>query len=185
MNYVISQILGIVVTIVCLISPQLKKKWQMCCVTVIANVISAIGMLLVGAYSTMVCCFVAIFQALRRIWHLEKGTKFSIPEMAIFGLLYIGGGLLPYILGGTLAQFGWLDLMPIVGAIMLMISIAQKKEQPSRAFGLANACIFFVYFLIIWNTQIFAQIASIVSSVLALVRYSKKGKSAELSASGE
>lgn len=174
MNYIISQVLGVIVTVVCLISPQLKKKWQMCCVTVFANLLSATGMLLVGALSATGCCAVAIVQSLMRLWHLHKDTKISKVEIGIFSVLYVVGGLLPYIVGGTLSQFGWLDVMPIAGALMLMVSIAQKKEQPSRFFGLLNGVIYFVYDLIIMNTQIFAQLAGIVSNVTALIRYRKK-----------
>lgn len=61
---------------------------------------------------------------------------------------------------------------------MLMVSIAQKKEQPSRFFGLLNGVIYFVYDMLIMNTQIFAQLAGIVSNVTALIRYRKKGTEA-------
>lgn len=173
MNYIISQILGVTVTVICLISPQLKKKWQMCCITVLANLLSAIGMLLVGALSATGCCAVAIAQALMRLWHLHKDTKISKPEICIFSVLYVVGGLLPYAVGGTLSKFGLLDVLPIVGALMLMVSIAQKREQPSRFFGLLNGIVYFIYDLLIWNTQIFAQLAGIISNALALIRYRK------------
>lgn len=178
MNYIISQILGVLVTVVCLISPQMKKKWQMCCITILANVMSATGMLLVGAFSAMGCCIVAIVQTALRIWHLHKDTKISKTEIGIFSVLYIVGGFLPYIVGGTLSEFGFIDVLPIIGALMLMVGVALRGEQPSRVCGLINGIIYFVYNLIIWNTQIFAQLAGIVSNVIALIRYRKKEKDA-------
>lgn len=173
-NYVISQILGIIVTVLCLIGPHFKKKWQMCANTVLANFLSALGMLFVGQLSATGCCAVAIIQSLLRIWHLHKDTKPSKIEIGIFAIAYVAGGLLPYVVSGTLSEFGWLDVMPIVGALVLMISIVQRKEQPSRAIGLVNAIIYFIYDLIIMNTQIFAQLAGIVSTSIALFRNRKK-----------
>lgn len=173
-NYIISQVLGVIVTVLCLIGAHFKKKWQMCVNTALANVLSALGMLFAGQLSATGCCVVAIVQCLLRIWHLHKDTKPSKIEIGIFAVAYVAGGLLPYIASGTLSEFGWLDVMPIVGALVLMVGVVLRKEQSSRVAGLVNATIYFIYDLIIMNTQIFAQLAGIVSTSIAIFRNRKK-----------
>lgn len=87
--------------------------------------------------------------------------------------LYTVGGLLPYIVSGTLGSFGWLDLLPIIAALLLMYSVIQKEEQKMRIFSLSNATVFLIYHAILKNTQFFAQLINIISIISALIRYRK------------
>ena len=176
MKIVIAQILGIAVTLICLICPQLKYKWQMLSCTILANCLSALNFLLLEQVSATGVSAVAILQAVITIWHTRKNKRASGLEIAVFSILYIVGGLLPFAVAGTLSSFRVLDAVPIFGALLLMCSMVQKKEQHMRLFGLSNAVVYTVYDIIIKSTQVFAQLFSIVSISIALYRYHKAEK---------
>lgn len=173
----IADILGYVVTLICLISPQLKRKWQMTSMTLLANVLSGVNFLLLDQVSAVGVSVVAIIQCILTIRRSREENKPTpLYEVFIFGGLYIAGGLLPYIVGGTLSQFGVLDAVPIFGALLLCWSMTQTKEQYCRLIALANVSVFTVYDIIIKSTQVYAQIVSFVSISIALTRYYKKSK---------
>ena len=67
-------------------------------------------------------------------------------------------------------------ILSIVAAVFYMISMFQKKEQNVRLFLLANMSAWTIYHAVIGSTAIFAQIAGIISSLIALFRYRKKEK---------
>lgn len=138
-----------------------------------ANLFSGLGCLLLGQISATGVTTVAILQILLSIRHSRKGTAASWVENCTFFCLYTVGGLLPYIISGTLGSFGWLDLLPIIAALLLMYSVIQKKEQKMRIFSLSNATVFLIYHAILKNTQFFAQLISIISIISALIRYRK------------
>ena len=68
----------------------------------------------------------------------------------------------------------WIDVLSIIAATLYMFAMFQKKEQHIRLFLLGNMATWTVYHAIIGSTAIFAQLAGIVSSIIALVRYRKE-----------
>ena len=172
MSYYIAQILGLLVTAGVILTLQLKKKKQMLTVSVIINIMSAVNILLLDGFNSgVVVCFVAVFQLLLSLWHEFKNTDITTVEKVIFLALYIAGGALGF--------ETWLDLMCIVAAVFYMLAMLQKKEQNIRLLLLANLSTWTIYYIIISSTAVFAQIAGIISSVIALYRFRKSKKTAE------
>lgn len=179
MAYIIGQGLGLAATFCCFIGPFWKKKWQMLVNTAIANVLVALNFLLIGQVgSALVMNLVAIVQSMVSLVHTVKGTRISTAEKVIFLILYIGLGLVgmvtapDFVPGITLANA--IGMMPIIGAVLLMVAVFMRNEQTSRKFGLANALVWMVYDAIIGTTAIFAQIISIVTTSAALYKYRKR-----------
>ena len=172
MSYYIAQILGLLVTAGVILTLQLKKKKQMLTVSVVINIMSAVNILLLDGFNSgVVVCFVAVFQLLLSLWHEFKNTDITTVEKVIFLALYIAGGALGF--------ETWLDLMCIVAAVFYMLAMLQKKEQNIRLLLLANLSTWTIYYIIISSTAVFAQIAGIISSVIALYRFRKSKKTAE------
>lgn len=171
---IVGQIIGIVLTLLCMISPQFKRKWQMATMAIVSNALSGLNFLLLDQVSACGVSLVAIIQATLAIRHTQKDTSPSKIEISIFGVLYVLGGLLPYLVSGTLSEFRPLDVMPIVGALLFLGYLAQKEEQSMRLFSLANILVYLVYNAIILSTQFFAQLVGLISVVIALIRYRKK-----------
>lgn len=177
-NELIAQISGLVVTLICIISPQFKKKWQMVTLSLLANLLSGVNFLLLGEFSACGVTAVALAQCVLTIRHDKRDTSPGKVELSIYGVLYVAGGFLPYLVSGTLASFTWVDVMPIIGALLFLGYLAQKQEQRMRLFGLSNATVYFAYDIIIGSTQVFAQLFGMISTTTALLRYRKK-KSAQ------
>lgn len=170
-SYFAAQFFGILVTAGVIISLQLKKKIQMQTLSVFVNLFSAINILLLeGKFNSgvIVCC-VAIFQLILSIIHEIRKTDVTLAEKIVFLILYVAGGLL-----GVSTP---LDLLSTVAAVFYMIAMFQKKEQHIRLFLLANLSCWTVYLSITGSTSVFAQIAGIISSLIALFRYRKTDKS--------
>ena len=168
----IGQIFGVVVTALVLITPHLKYKWQMALMSVFANLLSGLNFLLIGSYVGCAIGTVGMTQALLAIRHAKRDTSPKSWELVIFGVLYVFAGLLPFF--GAWDNFRVWELLPIVGALLYLLYLAQKKEQHMRYFSLANCTVYLVYDIIIVSTQVFAQLIGIVSVTTALIRYRKK-----------
>ena len=165
--YYIGQIVGILVTIGVIINLQLKKKQHMYILSIIMNILSALNILLLDGFSSgVIICLVADIQIVLAILHDKKQTEVHLAEKIIFFVLYVAGGLLGF--------KTWLDVLTIIAAALYMFAMFQKKEQHIRMFLLGNMATWTVYHAILGSTAIFAQIAGIISSVVALVRYRKQ-----------
>lgn len=166
MQYYIGQFLGIVVTIGAILTMQIKNKRPMLIVSAIVNVLSALNILLLDKFSSgVIICLVAVFQILFSLWHEKKGTEIPLAEKIVFLVLYISGGLLGFEKP--------IDILSIIAAVLYMLAMIQKKEQNIRLFLLGNMATWTVYHTILGSTAVFAQIAGIISSLIALYRYRK------------
>lgn len=167
MTYYIAQIIGIIVTAGAILALQLKNKKQMLVVSIINNVLSAVNILLLDQISSgVIINFVAVFQIIVALVHEKRGTEVSLAEKIIFLALYVFGGILGFEKG--------IDVLSVVAAVLYMLAMFQKKEQYIRLLLLGNMLTWTVYHLAIGSTAVFAQLAGICSSLIALYRYRKK-----------
>lgn len=166
-SYYIGQAVGVLVTIGAIINLQLKNKKHMFVLSIVVNLLSALNIyLLGGAASGAIICVVAVFQLFFSLWHDKKQTDAKLPEKIIFLILYVAGGLVGY--------ESPIDVLSIVAAMLYMFAMFQKKEQNIRLFLLGNMTCWTVYHAVLGSTAIFAQIAGIISSLIAMYRYRKK-----------
>ena len=172
MSYYIAQILGVFVTAGVILTLQLKKKKQMLIVSVLVNAMSAANILLLDGFNSgVIVCLVAVLQLFVSIWHEYKHTEVNLAEKIIFLILYVAGGII-----GINAP---IDLLSTVAAVFYMLAVFQKKEQNIRLMLLANLSIWTVYHSILGSTAVFAQIAGLISSLVALYRYINQNKTKE------
>ena len=179
MNYYIGQALGLAATLCTIILPFFKKKWQILVLNICVNLFIALNFVLIGQIGSAVfLCAVAIFQSIDSMIHDVKGTPITLAEQVLFLLLYVGFGFFGMV---TAPGFVWavtpanaLELMPIVGALMLMFSVFSKDEQTLRKFLLANAAIWTVYTGIVGSTAFFADFIAMCSTAAALFKYRRK-----------
>lgn len=166
MTYYIGQALGIVVTLGAILTMQIKNKKPMLIVSAIVNVLSALNILLLDKFSSgVIICLVAVVQIIDSLWHEKKNTQVTLAEKIIFLVLYVAGGVLGFEKG--------IDVLSIIAAVLYMFAMFQKKEQHIRLFLLGNMATWTVYHTILGSTAVFAQLAGIISSLIALYRYRK------------
>ena len=167
MKYYTAQFLGILVTLAVILTLQMKKKKQMLFVSVLSNVFSAANILLLDGFNSgVVVCLVAVFQLFVSIWHEYKGTESGTAEKIIFLILYAAGGLMGYKIS--------LDLLSTLAAVFYMLAVFQKKEQNIRLMLLMNLSLWTIYHSVLGSTAVFAQVAGIISSLIALYRFRTK-----------
>lgn len=168
--YIAGQIVGIIVTVMVIVIQQLKSRRQILWASVFCNMMGALNVLLLdGKFGSGVTVnFVAIAQILIALWHEKKGTEEKLVEKIIFLVLYVGVGIMSYT--------SPLDILAILAAVFYMVAMLQKKEQRIRLCLLGNMTSWTIYHAILGSTVIFAQLAGIVSALIALYRYRKTGK---------
>ena len=177
--YLLGQVLGVISTVCTVILPFFKKKWQILALNIAVNLLVAGNLTLIGQMGSGVfLCLVAVVQSVVSMVHTVKNTKVSTFESILFGVLYTGFGFFGLFTAPgfvpALSYENFLELMPIVGALMLMFSVFAKDEQTMRKFLLANASIWTVYTGLIGSTVFFTDLAAATSSILALYKYRKK-----------
>lgn len=169
MIYYIGQVLGVVVTIGAIVTLQLKNKNHMLLVSAAVNILAALNILLLDTFSSgVIINLVAVLQIVFALWHEKKNTDVTLPEKIIFFVLYVAGGAIGFNTP--------IDILSIVAAVFYMVAMFQKKEQRIRLFLMGNMLSWTVYHAVLGSTAIFAQLAGITSSVIALIRYRKKEK---------
>lgn len=177
--YYIGQICGLIGAGITLIQPQLPKKTQMLICTILVNGLNALNFALIGQWGASVfLCLVAVAQGCVALRHEIRKTTVSRMENRLFFLLYLGFGFLGMV---TAQDFVWaihprnlLELLPIIGALMLMLSVFAKTEQKTRLFLLFNGASWLVYTIIVGSTAFFTALIAIISSSIALIKYRGK-----------
>ena len=174
----IGQAFGVIAAICCALMPLFRKKWQMLAVTLAANALFGLNLVFLDKISS--ACFiyvVVIIQLLVMFWHLYKDSKVTLAENIIFLILYVACGAIGF--------KGWLDILPIIGAIFNMLAAFQRDEQKTRILILCNAICWASYFFIDYlidppiSANILAEIFAIITTTFALIKYGREKKKAE------
>ena len=176
--YVIGQLCGLLGTIITIVQPQFKKKVQILVCCILVNGLNALNFTFLGQTGSAVfLCLVAIAQSLVSIRHERRETEVSTPESILFFILYVAFGFY-----GTISAEGFvwvlngrnlLELMPIIGALMLMLSVFAKGEQKARLFLFLNGAAWCVYTAVIGSVVFFTTVAAMLSSLIALWKFRK------------
>ena len=181
MKYIIGQICGIIGTIITIIMPQFRKKNQITICGMLVNLMSALNYWLIGAaISAALLCVVAIVQSGVLLIHNKKETEVTTAESILFLLLYLGVGFWGmFTAEGFVWEISWhnlLELLPIIGAVMFMLSVFSRGEQKTRLFLCLNGAVWAIYTAIIRATTFFSCFAAMTSSIIALGKYRKPEK---------
>ena len=179
--YILGQICGILGTVVTIIMPQFKRKNQMMVCNMLVNGLNGMNFLLIGqGGSAFYLCMVAIVQSAIAIVHEKRNTPVNILESILFLVLYTGFGFYGMI---SAEGFVWalslanlLELLPIIGALMLMLSVFSSGEQMTRGFLFLNGCCWAVYSAVTGAAVFFTAVATMISTVIALVKFHKSQK---------
>ena len=181
MAYLIGQFLGLLVPIFTLTVPFWKKKWQILVCAIAVNALMVANMLLIGQLgSAVLLCGVAVVQSIVSLVHYFRDTPITRGENVLFLILYVGLGFVgmftaPGFVFGINKQ-NLIELLPIIGAVLMMLSVFARGEQTTRKFLLANALVWSVYTAIIGSTTFFAQVGAVIADCLALYKYRGTGK---------
>ena len=170
--YLLGQACGLIGTVITIILPQFRKKTQMMTCNALVNLMSALNFFFIGRQGS------AVYLCIVAIRHEKRNTAVTTFESVLFFVLYVGLGIFGVV---TAAGFEWalnrqnlLEILPIVGALMMMFSVFATGEQKTRMFLLFNGVIWMIYTAIVGATTFFTTAASAASNLIALWKYRKK-----------
>lgn len=165
--YAIAQLCGILSTVITVCQPQFRTKRQLSLCSGVINLLNGLNFALLGQRgASLLLCLVAVVQAGASVFRETTGKASPPWEAVIFGGLYVGAGLLGLVAtGGSLLS---LECLPIVGALMLMLSIHAASEQKTRLYLLLNSLCWLVYTAMLGSTVFFSCLASMSSAAVAL-----------------
>ncbi|MBO5008566.1 MAG: YgjV family protein [Clostridia bacterium] len=167
MIYITAQIFGFMATACCLIGPLFKYKWQILVNSAVANLLVALNFFLLGEVGTgVIMNFVAILQIVVSLIHLYKQTSVTHTEKVVFLIMYAACGALGF--------KKLVDILPVIGAILLSISVFIRDEQRTRIYMLSNAAVWIIYDIIIGSSTVFAQFATVIMTCTAMYKYRSK-----------
>ena len=176
MAYLIGQFLGLLVPIFTITVPFWKKKWQILLSAIAVNGLMVANLILIDQFgSAVLLCAVAVVQSIVSMVHYFRNTPVTRKENILFFVLYVGLGFVGMFTAPGF-EFGFtvhnlIELLPIVGAVMMMLSVFARGEQTTRKFLLANASIWMVYTGIIGSTTFFAEVGAVIADCIALYKY--------------
>lgn len=174
---ILGQIIGIVLSIVSIITAQFPKRWQILLGNLTVNLLTAINLPLVGAgFAASGQCIVAAFHCGYNIYKDKKGTPTTLAEKIIFSFLYPfswGVGFTVSYVNGSASLY---DLIPLVASIFFLVSVFMHRENHMRLCQLGTASLDVVYDVVIPNTAIIAHSFTVVSILIAVYRYRKQQK---------
>lgn len=148
---------------------QFKKRKQIFIALLLLNLFSALNFVFLGAMASAYVCLFAILEMI--VNHLFERKKKNVPVWVV-GFYAIANIAL-----GTLGFSGWLDILPILCALIFCATILMKKEQNIRKTTLANQTLWLIFDLSV-GAYFFAvsNVLTLISTGIALYRYQDKKK---------
>ena len=179
MSYLLGQFFGLLTPVCSIITPFLKKKWQLLAANVLINVLVILNLVLIGQFgSGSYLCFVAIVQSIMALFRTKKGESVGIVEGIIFTLLYVGFGIFGIV---TAPDFipavnykNMLELLPILGALAQMVSVFVRDEQATRKWLLWNTVFWMIYAAAVGSSVFVNDFLAFISISSAQYKYRKK-----------
>ena len=173
LNFIIAQFLGILTTIIAIVSMQFKNIRLILISQIALNVIVASEYVLLGGLSGAWICILAAVQT-TIMFFLEKRESENMTKIRNVLLLLFAAG---YVAGTAIVYKDWNDIVSCICAILFVLAIIQTDSAKYRRFILINATLWTIYDV---TTMAYANILThalqIISILIAMYRLDKSKK---------
>lgn len=165
--FILAQIFAIVACALNVISMQCKKRKSILFFLIIGNVIGAVGLLFLKAYAGALIQFVFGLETFVNYLLEINGKKNTKTLVAM------------YIIISTVVSIftfkTWIDIIPLISAILHTITIIQEKESRIRCINLSSLVLWIPYYIVFdaWANLI-TCLCIVVSNVVSIYRYDIK-----------
>lgn len=167
MEFVFSQICGLIVSVAAIVSMQLKSIKGVLVCQLICNGVGALSYILLGGFSGCGIYLVALSQAVVYFFFRIKEKKAPFGVAIAFVLMYILCSASTYQTPN--------DLISAAAALTCALSLVQEKPTYYRIFMLANGVIWMIYdFNVGAYTMIISHVATALSAGIGIVRLDLK-----------
>ncbi len=162
--FLFTQAVGVLTTVIAIITAQLKKIVPVMIGEVLQNGLTALCYILLGGFSGSYICIIAIFQTVVSALYARKEQ--AVPKQITLGFLVL------YIAASVYTYASPIDIIPGACAVLFAIAIAQKKLFGYRVFKATNSFLWVVYDLSVGAyTTMFNHMLLLISLIVAMIRY--------------
>lgn len=173
MNFILAQIIGILVTINAAIGTQFRSMKAVLIMEIINNLMTATTYILLGSLSGMWVCVVATVQAilLSRLndqddEKQEKRRKFMVIAFALI-----------YVLGSVVVYEKPVDIFPCICALIFSFSVCQKDALYYKMIAIFNPLFWIFYdYATGAYTTILTRVMLIILTGIGIVRLARQRK---------
>lgn len=165
--FILAQILAFVACGLNVISMQCKKRRKILFYLIIGNIVGAIGLILLKAYTGALIQFIFALETLINYILEIKGKRNTSWHVAFYILLSVVASIVTF--------GGWIDIIPLFSAILHTITIIQEKEKHIRCINLSSLILWIPYYIVFsaWANLI-TCLCIVVSNVVSIIRYDLK-----------
>jgi len=163
-NFVVAQIFGVIGIILSVLSMQMKTKKNIMLMLLGLNLASALNFLFLDSFSGSLVCFFAVFETL--INYLFDSRKKKVPIAVIVFYVIVNIAL------GVSTFTGWIDVLPIICALLYCATVCVKQEPTIRKLMFGNQTIWLIYDLIV-KAYFFgvSNVLTLISIIVSMVRF--------------
>lgn len=173
MNFIIAQWVGIITTVVALLSVQFKRVELILIGQIISNVLVALSYWLLGGMSGAWICILAAVQTVI-IFFLDKADIKNKSRKKMFLLILF---VMAYVVGTMIVYKDWRDIVAGVCAILFVLAIVQSESGKLRIIMMVNALLWIIYD---YKTKAYTNILThgleLLSILIAMIRLDRKSK---------
>ena len=167
MLFILAQVFAIIACALNVISMQCKKRKQILFYLVIGNIIGAVGLIFLKAYAGALIQFVFGFETYVN-YRLEIKGKKNTPLLVCFYILLS-------VIASVVTFKSWIDIVPLISAILHTITIIQEKEKRIRYINLSSLVLWIPYYIAFYAWANLATcLCIVVSNVVSIIRYDIK-----------
>ncbi|MBQ7039999.1 MAG: YgjV family protein [Clostridia bacterium] len=173
MNFIFSQLLGIIVSLSVVISMQLKDIKKILICQLICNGMGALSYVLLDGFSGCGIYIVALLQSI--VMYLYRRQKLDLPKWVI--LVFVIAFLCCSIITFNKSS----DIISAIAALTCALGIAQEKPSKYRMFMLFNGIIWMIYDVLVGAyTMMLSHVITVISSLAGILRLDLKRKEESL-----
>ena len=143
---------------------QCKKRKQILFYLIIGNIIGAVGLIFLKAYAGALIQFVFGLETFVNYMLEIKGKKNTPLLVAFYILLSIIVSIITF--------NSWIDVIPLISAILHTITIIQEKEKRIRYINLSSLVLWIPYYIAFsaW-ANLATCLCIVVSNIVSIFRY--------------
>ena len=162
--FILAQIFALVACGLNVISMQCKKRKQILFYLIIGNIIGAVGLIFLKAYAGALIQFVFGLETFVNYMLEIKGKKNTPLLVAFYILLSIIVSIITF--------NSWIDIIPLISAILHTITIIQEKEKSIRYINLSSLVLWIPYYIAFsaW-ANLATCLCIVVSNIVSIFRY--------------
>lgn len=169
---IIAQVIGIIATVITILSFQPKKRGMILILQTTSGALWGIHFALLQRYGGMALQIVSVIRGIA--FFFKPKSKFLNSPITMVAIMVL------FIVAGIITFEGPISLCPMIAMIASTLALFQTKENRIRVLYLISSPLWLFYDAMVGSIGgVITEIFTIVSIIIALIRFRDKGKQEE------